>query len=199
MTGDLRDLLAVRDGHFRFESGHHGRLWLDLEAVFWHPAAVEPLAAELSRRLARHDVEAVVAPLAGGALLGFRVAAMLGVPFAATERRAVERDAMYSAAYVLPASPGRRLSGLRVALVDDVVNAGSAVGASLAAVTAQGGVPVVTGALLRLGLHRLPPREFPLVRSLATALAQYDGAAELDEGLDILLTGLRSHLRPLRS
>ena len=155
MTGDLRDLLAVRDGHFRFESGHHGRLWLDLEAVFWHPAAVEPLAAELSRRLARHDVEAVVAPLAGGALLGFRVAAMLGVPFAATERRAIERDAMYSAAYVLPASPGRRLSGLRVALVDDVVNAGSAVGASLAAVTAQGGVPVVTGALLRLGATAL--------------------------------------------
>jgi AcrR family transcriptional regulator len=59
--------------------------------------------------------------------------------------------------------------------------------------------PEETDALLRLGLHRLPPREFPLVRSLATALAQYDGAAELDEGLDILLTGLRSHLRPVRS
>ena len=58
--------------------------------------------------------------------------------------------------------------------------------------------PEETDALLRLGLHRLPPREFPLVRSLAPALAQYDGAAELDEGLDILLTGLRSHLRPVR-
>ena len=44
--------------------------------------------------------------------------------------------------------------------------------------------------LLRLGLHRLPPREFPLIRSLATALATYDGTAELDRGLDILLSGL---------
>ena len=151
MHDALRSLLARRDGHYRFESGHHGRLWLDLDAAFWQPAAVEPLAAELSRRLARHGVEAVVAPLTGGALLGFRVAAMLGVPFVATERRAGERDAMYSAAYALPAALGSRLHGLRVAVVDDVVNAGSAVGASLAAATARGGVPVVTGALVRLG------------------------------------------------
>ena len=151
MHDALRSLLAARDGHFRFESGHHGRLWLDLDAVFWQPAAVEPLAAELSRRLARHRVEAVVAPLSGGALLGFRVAAMLAVPFVATERGTIERGSLYSAAYALPASLGSRLHGLRVAVVDDVVNAGSAVGASLAAVTARGGVPVVTGALLRLG------------------------------------------------
>jgi AcrR family transcriptional regulator len=48
--------------------------------------------------------------------------------------------------------------------------------------------------LLRLGLHRLPIGEFPLVRSLASVLASYDGAAELERGLDILLTGLTSTL-----
>jgi len=47
--------------------------------------------------------------------------------------------------------------------------------------------------LLRLGLHHLPPREFPLLRSLATELAHYDGAAELDQGLDILLAGFERH------
>ncbi|WP_240645746.1 TetR/AcrR family transcriptional regulator C-terminal domain-containing protein [Georgenia sp. SYP-B2076] len=49
--------------------------------------------------------------------------------------------------------------------------------------------------LLRLGLHRLPPREFPHVRQLASSLADYDGATELEQGLDILLTGLHGHLR----
>lgn len=49
-------------------------------------------------------------------------------------------------------------------------------------------------ALLRLGLHRLPPKEFPRLRSLAPVLADYDGSNELDEGLDILLTGLESQL-----
>ena len=48
--------------------------------------------------------------------------------------------------------------------------------------------------LLRLGLHRLPIGEFPLLRSLASVLASYDGAAELERGLDILLTGLTSTL-----
>ncbi|MFI5778949.1 TetR/AcrR family transcriptional regulator C-terminal domain-containing protein [Nocardia sp. NPDC051570] len=50
--------------------------------------------------------------------------------------------------------------------------------------------PEETDALLRLGLYRLPIGEFPLLRELAPVLAAYDGAAELERGLDILLTGL---------
>jgi AcrR family transcriptional regulator len=53
-----------------------------------------------------------------------------------------------------------------------------------------------TDDLLRLGLHRLPLREFPLLRSLASVLADYDGAAELERGLDILLSGLKTQLHP---
>lgn len=50
--------------------------------------------------------------------------------------------------------------------------------------------PDETDDLLRLGLYRLPIGEFPLLRNLAPDLARYDGAAELDRGLDILLSGL---------
>jgi AcrR family transcriptional regulator len=56
--------------------------------------------------------------------------------------------------------------------------------------------PDETDDLLRLGLHRLPIREFPLLRSLAPVLASYDGASELERGLDILLAGLTT-LTPL--
>jgi AcrR family transcriptional regulator len=54
--------------------------------------------------------------------------------------------------------------------------------------------PDETDDLLRLGLHRLPIGEFPLLRGLAPVLATYDGAAELERGLDILLTGLTATL-----
>ncbi len=54
--------------------------------------------------------------------------------------------------------------------------------------------PEETDDLLRLGLHRLPITRFPRLRSLATVLATYNGAAELDEGLDIVIAGLRSQL-----
>jgi AcrR family transcriptional regulator len=50
--------------------------------------------------------------------------------------------------------------------------------------------PDETDDLLRLGLHRLPIGEFPRLRSLAPVLASYDGGAELERGLDILLGGL---------
>ncbi len=59
--------------------------------------------------------------------------------------------------------------------------------------------PDETDDLLRLGLHRLPIGEFPLLRSLAPVLAAYDGAAELERGLDILLTGLTATLTPRRT
>ena len=54
--------------------------------------------------------------------------------------------------------------------------------------------PEETEDLLRLGLHRLPITQFPRLRALASVLATYDGAAELDEGLAIVLAGLRSQL-----
>jgi AcrR family transcriptional regulator len=54
--------------------------------------------------------------------------------------------------------------------------------------------PEETDDVLRLGLHRLTVTEFPQVRALASALANYDGAAELDRGLDLLFLGLTATL-----
>ena len=56
--------------------------------------------------------------------------------------------------------------------------------------------PDETHDLLRLGLHRLPIGQFPLLRGLAPVLAAYDGATELERGLDILLTGLATTVPP---
>ncbi len=52
--------------------------------------------------------------------------------------------------------------------------------------------------VLRLGLHRLPIGDFPLLRGLAPVLASYDGAAELERGLDIVFAGLTATLAPPR-
>jgi AcrR family transcriptional regulator len=58
--------------------------------------------------------------------------------------------------------------------------------------------PDETDDLLRLGLHRLPAKEFPRLRSLASELASYDGCQELEEGLDVVIGGLRRQLAGLR-
>lgn len=59
--------------------------------------------------------------------------------------------------------------------------------------------PEETDDLLRLGLHRLPAKEFPRLRSLAAELVAYDGLQELEEGLDIVLAGLRRQLDARRT
>ena len=50
--------------------------------------------------------------------------------------------------------------------------------------------------LLRLGLHRLPRREFPRIRAVAPELASYDGAAHLQQGAALMITGLQSRFQP---
>jgi AcrR family transcriptional regulator len=54
--------------------------------------------------------------------------------------------------------------------------------------------PDETDALLRLGLHHLPAKEFPRTRALADEFVGYDGAAELDRSVTVLLTGLSTQL-----
>ncbi len=55
--------------------------------------------------------------------------------------------------------------------------------------------PEETDDQLRRGLRRLPPDEFPQLRALATPLASYDAAAHLDQGVEMMITGLQSHFQ----
>ncbi|MBI2739887.1 MAG: orotate phosphoribosyltransferase [Rhodospirillales bacterium] len=152
MEEQLLDLLSARRGHFLLESGHHGNLWLDLDALFLRPAALRPFTRELARRLGGHGVEAVVGPLVGGAFVAEMVAAELDARFAFAERRADARGVTY----VIPDGFHDHLRGRTVAMVDDAINAGSATRATFAALTALGARPVAVGALLILGGTALP-------------------------------------------
>ncbi|MGI8721168.1 MAG: TetR/AcrR family transcriptional regulator C-terminal domain-containing protein [Geodermatophilaceae bacterium] len=49
---------------------------------------------------------------------------------------------------------------------------------------------------LRLALHRLPKPEFPQLRALGTELADYDGASQLRRGVEMMIIGLQSLIRP---
>lgn len=55
--------------------------------------------------------------------------------------------------------------------------------------------PDETEDLLRLTLHRLPPSEFPHLRGLSAELAGYDGTTQLDQGIQLMITGLEVHFR----
>jgi orotate phosphoribosyltransferase len=146
------DLVFARQGHFRLESGHHGRLWFDLDGLFVEPDRVRPLVARLADALRGRDLAAICGPLVGGAFLAQMLASALQVDFLFTERAMpAEREALYGARYGLPRAVRDGVGGKRVAIVDDVISAGSAVRGTFAALQARGAQVPVIGALCLLG------------------------------------------------
>jgi orotate phosphoribosyltransferase len=148
---DFLDLVHGRRGHFLLESGHHGEMWLDLDGLFAEPRRIEPFVMALVERLGPHDVAAVCGPLRGGAFVAQLVAHELDVEFCFTEPAPSDTPGLYQARYHLSPTFAPRVRGKRMAVVDDVMSAGSSLRASHAELAACGAHPVVIGALLVLG------------------------------------------------
>jgi orotate phosphoribosyltransferase len=152
MRDDLLNLISAREGHFRLESGYHGVLWLDLDPLFLSPARLQPFVDELAHRLSGHGIDAVCGPLTGGAFLAQSLAASLGVEFYFTERFLPPDPAdLYPFGYGLPDALCESVRGKSVAIVDDVISAGSAVRGTFTALQSCGAIPACMGALLVLG------------------------------------------------
>jgi orotate phosphoribosyltransferase len=160
MQEEIVRLLPIRKGHFRLESGHHGDLWIDLELLCLDPRPIRRFAREIAARVAPHKPEIVCGPLIEGAFVAFMVAAELELPFCYSERmeplgagRYAEpgKEVLYPVAYRVPRALRRCVSGKRVAIVNDVINAGSAVRGTVAGLAECGAQTAVIGALLVLG------------------------------------------------
>ena len=146
------ELIAARRGHFQLESGHHSELWFDLDALFAVPGRIGPFVKQLVESIRSYDVAAICGPLLGGAFLAQLVAQALDVDFCFTERL-MPRDAtgLYQAKYILPPAFSARVRGRRIAMVDDVMSAGSALRGTYTELQTHGAAPVVAGALMVLG------------------------------------------------
>jgi orotate phosphoribosyltransferase len=148
----ILNLLAPQKGHFLLESGHHGELWLNLEALFLRPRRLQPLIDELAKRLEPLGVDAICAPLVEGAFAGLMVAGRLDVEFTYSERfTRPAANGLFPAGYRVPAALRRRLQNKRVAIVNDVINAGSAVIGTYSDLRECGANVVAICALLVLG------------------------------------------------
>jgi orotate phosphoribosyltransferase len=144
--------LPERRGHFLLESGLHTDRWLTLDSLFVDGGKIAPSIAALADRLRPHAVTGVCGPLLGGAFLAQALASTLGVRFYYAERSPDRSDdGIFRARYDLPSEQRRRLAGERIAVVDDVISAGSSVRATATALTSAGASIAVVAAFLILG------------------------------------------------
>ena len=142
----LEAALKTPSGHFVYESGHHGDLWVDLLRLSSRAPLLRACASELARLARPQAPELLCGPLVGGAFLAQFTASELGLPAVLAEK-VVEDDMRYR----VPPSLRSLVAGKRVLLVDDAINAGAA-GRSTARDLKEAGARVVAvGTLLAMG------------------------------------------------
>jgi orotate phosphoribosyltransferase len=157
MTDDFARTLAGRQGHFVLESGYHTDTWFDLDGLFISPNNLKPRIANLAKLLRPYSPTAICGPLLGGAFVAQSLAAHMDLRFYFSQRILTKADdgKLFGAQYQLPTLLQRQVSHERVAVVDDIVSAGSSVRATIAALDKAGATVVVVGALLVLGSEAL--------------------------------------------
>ena len=152
MQKKVLELVSGRQGHFLLESGHHGDLWLDLERLCLQPQRAQAVSVGLTAALSELQLDAVCGPLVEGAFVALMVALQLDIQFTYSERFVrPAADGLFPAGYRVPASLREGLRGKRVAIVNDVINAGSAIRGTFADLEECGANVVAIGTLLALG------------------------------------------------
>src|SRR5438094_592037 len=130
----LRDLqqseVLIRDGHFDYGNGFHGRVYLNPHQLFRQPATIWRLAQDLIDLLPAdlvQQTEVVAGPVTGGALLAHTIAGLLD------SRRGLTHPPCSFAPFDVDRVGGELrlrsfyrdvVKGKRVLLADDVRNTG---------------------------------------------------------------------------
>jgi orotate phosphoribosyltransferase len=150
---DLQQLhVLMRDGHFDFGNGFHGRVYLNPHQLFRYPSTIWRFAQDLIDILPAtvlDQAEVVVGPATGGALLAHTVAGLLD------SRRALTGTPTMFAPFMMDAyrGPGlsrfyrQQIAGKNVLIVDDVRNTGQTLARCATIVRSADGNVIATAEL----------------------------------------------------
>ncbi len=145
--------VLMRNGHFDFGNGYHGRDYLNPHQLFRHPSTIWRFAQDLLDVLPASIVdraEVVAGPVTGGALLAHTMAGLVD------SRREISRERMLFAPFAAGAGGmgggshtfssfyQGQVRGRRVLLVDDVRNTGQTQAQCAALVSEAGGTVIAT-------------------------------------------------------
>jgi orotate phosphoribosyltransferase len=149
----LKDLqqsaVLIRDGHFDYGNGYHGRVYLNPHQLFRHPSTIWRFAQDLIDLLPGDLVqrtEVVAGPVTGGALLAHTIAGLLDSRRSLTHPPCSFAPFNYdpSGGLTLRAFYRRELKDKRVLLADDVRNTGETFARCATLVREAGGTVLAT-------------------------------------------------------
>jgi len=179
----LREVGAMKEGHFLLSSGRHGDRYIEKFALLMRPRDTAKVCAMIAERFADAGVETVAGPTTGGILMAFEIARQVGVRAVYAERaesgagREFRRGATFR--------PGER-----VLVVDDILTTGGSIRETLAALDPYGVQTVGVGVLVDRSGGRV---DFgaPLYATYQTDIATFapDDCPLCREGLPLIKPG----------
>ncbi len=86
LMDELRQIGALKKGHFLLASGRHSDIYLEKFDLLRNPVATELVCARFVDAFRDMPVDVVVGPTTGGILLAFETARQMGLPAAYAER-----------------------------------------------------------------------------------------------------------------
>lgn len=146
--------VLMRNGHFDYGNGYHGRVYLNPHQLFRYPSTIWRLAQDLIDILPSElleQTEVVAGPVTGGALLAHTLAGLLDgrralthpqCSFAPFTLAPLENDR-----FMLRNFYARQMAGRRVLLADDVRNTGKTLQRCAELVRQAGGIVMATVAI----------------------------------------------------
>ena len=140
--------VLMRQGHFDYGNGFHGRVYLNPHQLFRFPSTIWRLAQDLLDVLPAElleRTEVVAGPVTGGALLAHTLAGLLDGRRALTHPQcSFAPFTIVDDAFVLRDFYARHMAGKRVLLADDVRNTGKTFQRCADLVTQAGGSVIGT-------------------------------------------------------
>ncbi|HEV3484675.1 MAG TPA: hypothetical protein VG106_04665 [Vicinamibacterales bacterium] len=140
--------VLMRQGHFDYGNGFHGRVYLNPHQLFRFPSTIWRLAQDLLDVLPidlLERTEVVAGPVTGGALLAHTIAGLLDGRRALTHPQcSFAPFTLVDEGFVLRDFYARHMTGKRVLLADDVRNTGKTFQRCAELVTQAGGTVIGT-------------------------------------------------------
>lgn len=162
----LEESGALREGHFRLSSGRHSASYVQCALLLEHPERAARVGELLAARLRAPAPDSVLSPALGGLVIGYAVAAALGVPFRFCERRE-GRMTLRRGFALRPAE--------RVVVIEDVITTGGSAAEAAALAEASGAEVGAVGAIILRGAAAALPR--PVVGLLRLELPSWPAEA----------------------
>jgi orotate phosphoribosyltransferase len=165
----LNDSGALCRGHFLLSSGRHSNAYVQCALLLEDPVRARRVGQELAEELRSFHPDSVLSPALGGMIIGYEVAAALGVPFRFTERKGEE----------MGLRRGFSLrQGERVVIVEDVVTTARSTLETAALATGRGARVVAVGAIIDRSDRSAgqPPIDVPFRALMTLELPSYPAA-----------------------